>query len=156
MNKTEPTLKQTWTGTHLGFTYESIHRGVDQGMNEGKGVWNYYIYLYESKTPDFDKLWLEPHLLKITPESTGFITYDYNELPIANIYWHGGVTYYSKHGEVPGYRTVQFGCDFNHLYDQEYGFDYTLEDVLQEVFRTCRELQELYPNPPHKELSSPQ
>lgn len=152
MNKTEPTLKQIWTGTHLGFTYEIIHWGVDQGMNEGKGVWNYYIYLYESKTPDFDKLWLEPRHV----ESLSFITYDYNELPIANIYWHGGVTYYFKHGEVPGYRTVQFGCDFNHLYDHDCRLNYTLEDALQEVFHTCRELQELYPNPLHKELPSPQ
>lgn len=146
MNK--PHISTVWQGDHLGFHYKISHWGLENiHLNEGKGVWNYYVFLYESRIPDFQSLWLEPELIKITPESTGYVTYKYYDLAPAQLSWHGGVTYYAKHGELVGYRSIELGCDYSHLWDHENDFATTLDDVLYDVEQTCKELNVLYPSP---------
>lgn len=148
-NITPPKPQHVWRGIYLGFVYKICHWG-DSELNEGRGVWNYYIFFYEPKIVDFEKLWLPPKLIKITLKSSGFVSYDYYNTSVANVDWHGGVTYYAKHGELPGYRGVEFGCDYSHLRDHECDFDYTLEDVLQDVAHTITELQFLRVIPDHE------
>lgn len=106
--------------------------------------WCYYVYLHESKCTNFSELWLEDKLVKITPESEGWITHEYNEEPLlCNIEMHGGITYYAKHNYLEGYRCVEIGCDYNHLWDQERGYQPDIEEVLNDA---CNTVDWLYEN----------
>ncbi len=135
-----------WRGEAHGFQFSIVHWGEDQNINEGKGVWNYYVYISERRAKEkFAELWLEPKLNKIVETAPGFVSYDYYNTPVANVHWHGGPTYYAKHGELEGHRSVEFGCDYNHLWDMEGGYMTEIEDVVYDVLKTCEELNELYP-----------
>lgn len=144
----QPEKQDVWRGSHLDFSYKIVHWGQETSINEGKGQWNYYIYIQEPRVPDFESLWLEPKVVKILPTSKGFISYDYYSIPPSRIDWHGGVTFYAKHGEVPGYRVIELGCDYSHLWDMEAGYTTTFEDVLYDCEQTITQLNELYPEVP--------
>jgi len=135
----------TWRGTYKGLHFQIKHWGVGQKHTPvSDGVWNFYIWLPESKLLDFPAHWLTPKLVKITPESPGFVSHDYYSIPAANIDgWHGGPTYYAKHGEVEGHRVVEMGCDYNHLWDYERGEPYELNDIVVDVQQTIDNLQPL-------------
>ena len=142
MNK--PNKQDVWHGEHLGFQYRIVHWNQGQRFTPGNdGIWNYYIYFRESKIKDFDSLWLEDKVQKFRPESEGWISHDYYDTAVSNVKWHGGVTYYAKHGELKGYRCVEFGCDYSHSWDHDRGCGFTLEEVLQDVELTINELQPL-------------
>lgn len=127
-----------WTGTHNGLNFKIVHWGKGESYCAGgQGVWNYYIYINEKQTNRFPELWLEPKVID-PGTSRSFVLYDYYKTFIASADWHGGVTYYAKHGEVSGPRTVEFGCDYNHLYDSH--CVHTLESVLSDCKRTIDEI----------------
>jgi len=135
---------KAWRGTYKGLHFEIKHWGVGQSHTPANdGTWNYYVWLPERKLLDFATHWLEGRVVKIIPESLGFVAYDYCAIPAANVDWHGGVTYYAKHGEVEGFRSIELGCDYNHLWDHERGERYTLDEVVADVQRTIDELQPL-------------
>jgi len=145
MNKQE-----IWRFTHAGLTVVVKHWGLERQqpftpLNDGKGVWNYYVFLYESDLKNrFHEVWLPSKIVKLTPESPGRVTHDYTSAPFANVKWHGGITYYAKHGQLKGYRSVELGCDFNHVFDHERGLDYKLDVVVNEAKQTAEELAEMY------------
>jgi DNA repair exonuclease SbcCD nuclease subunit len=136
---------------------------------EGKGIWNYYILIPEHKCPPalFQQLWLEGEVYKFNPEARGYVTYDYYKTPVAQLGFHCGVTFYEKHGHHVGYRSVEFGCDYNHLWDQESYF-VSFEEVIADVQKTADQVIELIENfkpeltndtennPPHLDQSSEQ
>ncbi len=99
--------------------------------------WCSYLYLYERWIPKavFESIWLPHRVVKMAPESYGFVTYDYEGSPLGAIEMHGGITYYRKHGEVEGHRCVQIGCDYNHLWDQD--IDYQIEEVAHEAVESA-------------------
>lgn len=107
-----------------------------------KEHWTYYIYLYERHCKDFDAIWLADKLTSWSESGPKHITNDYYDSPLANIEMHGGITYYSKHGQVEGHRTVQIGCDFQHLHDE--GQTYYVEDILREARITADECVETF------------
>ena len=110
-------------------------------LNDGKGVWNYYITIPEIIFPKaFPLLWIEDEKVKYTPASPERIVHDYSKSPIAQLDWHCGVTFYKKHGQTEGHRSVEFGCDYSHLYDSERGFNYTLDEVHSEALQTANQI----------------
>lgn len=123
-----------WRGQHEGLHFKITLWGV--GGYNPHGTWCYYVYFSERYILNFDELWLPPKLIKTTPESHGFVSYDYNDLSLAHVDWHGGVTYYEKHGELKGFRCVELGCDYAHLYDHERGFPYHLDEVVYDCKKT--------------------
>lgn len=145
MNIPKVDKQNVWGGTHLGWRFKISHWGEGGLINQGRGTWCYYVFIPESRIgkEEFEKLWLEPRLVKITPESKGFITYDYFNTKVSDLPWHGGVTYYEKHGEMEGFRCVEFGCDYNHLYDDE--THWNLDLVLFDLMETIEALNDLYP-----------
>lgn len=137
-NDTTPRHKDVWSYSHAGMCVEIVHHSVGELVNDGKGIWCYYIYVLEARCkPDvFATLWLEDKLIQYTPVSPVRITHDYESL-LADCEWHGGATYYDKHGHSAGHRAIQIGCDFSHLWDAEQGFEYALDDIVQEANRTA-------------------
>lgn len=132
--------KDVWTSNlDAILAIEIVHWGVDredttfEPLNGGKGIWNYYITVFESLVPLelFNSLWLDN-------ES------NYDLAPFSQVEWHGGVTSYKKLSQTPGCRSVKIGCDYSHLFDEERGYDYTLEEVTADALETARQLKELY------------
>lgn len=136
----QPKQQLTWRGSHRGLPYKITHWGIGE-HNDGKGTWCYYVYIPEHLVKDhFASLWLEPRLCKITPESHGFVTHHYYNTWIAELHWHGGVTFYDKHGELEGHRLVEFGCDFAHLWDAEMNYEFGLDYVAAECEVTLNQI----------------
>ncbi len=136
------TLTRTWRGSHKGLHLKLAHTEGQQ--NDGFGSWCYYIVIAEHSCPDFESLWLPGEVLKITPESYGWVRYHYEDTAAASVDWHGGVTFYAKHEELPGFRSVEFGCDYSHLWDSERGFEnIKLGDVFEDAIRTAEQLAKL-------------
>lgn len=104
------------------------------------GNWNYYVYLPEHRCPNFGALWLEDEVKSVTPNSRGWITHDYYGSPLGDVDMHGGITFYAKHGYTFGFRVVEIGCDYSHLFDD--GRSYTVEGVAAEALATVEDLIE--------------
>lgn len=138
--------KDTWNGTHEGVSYEIQFWGKtdsEYAINEGNGMWNYYILINENmlSEEDFAKVWLP--VSRWMDRSSGRKTpiYDTYESILESGDFHGGITHYSKH-QCPdtGFRYIKVGCDYGHLWDMEAGYPYTLESVEQDALATVRAL----------------
>jgi hypothetical protein len=65
-----------------------------------------------------------------------------NHLP-----WHGGLTYYEKTERTHRntHRSVKMGCDYNHAFDHDRGFEYRFSTVLRDTTNTVEELLSVLP-----------
>jgi hypothetical protein len=140
-----------WYLSHAGLQITVKQWGVERAhklkpLNNGHGIWNYYIFIPERLigTDAFEKLWLEDKVVESNSDSKGWIYHDYMSQPFADVEWHCGITFYNKHGHTVGHRMVELGCDYNHLYDQERGYGYTLEEVVEDAKNTANQLAKLY------------
>lgn len=142
MNKplpnTAPRHKDVWSYTHAGLPVEINHHSKGEMVNDGKGIWCYYVFIPERlcKPGVFAQLWKEDKRIKYFPVSPERITHDYEDV-LPDCKWHGGVTFYDKQGHTEGHRCVQVGCDFSHLWDHEQGGEFTLEEIVFEANRTA-------------------
>lgn len=153
-----PTLKyvarkDVWnTNLEQRLFIEIVHWGVDrenpafEALNRGQGVWNYYITIPERIMSQelFEKeFWLDDKLVKYFETSPERVTHDYYGKHFNVDSWHGGVTFYEKRGHSIGHRAVKIGCDYSHLWDEERGYDYSVEEVLYDAWQTALELNAL-------------
>ena len=92
----------------------SLHGVGESWNNEGKGTWCFYVYLAEDKATNFAALWLKDKVYRYKPDAKGRITHDYLGA-FDDIEFHGGCTFYKKHGHTKGYRCVEIGCDYAHF-----------------------------------------
>lgn len=124
-----------WFGSHRELNYSITQV---PGRNDGHDAWCFYVTIHERQlvADIFNAIWLPPRIAKLSEEHRGYIMHDYSDCLLANADWHGGITFYKKHGELEGYRAVEGGCDYSHLFDQELGYPYTLESVDAEA-RQC-------------------
>ena len=125
----------TWKKMMGGVSIEIIHWGEDEPlMNHGRGIWNHYVYIYEANLPKvmFESIWLPDQPNTMLGSGRKYVSHDYYGChPLNEPDWHGGITFYAKHGQLEGTRCVQVGCDYNHLHDEEH--TWTLEQVLQDA-----------------------
>lgn len=148
----KPNHKDIWTFDFEGKLYIEVchwggtgERGDFEGLNNEKGVWNYYITIPERIISDkFEELWLLDKLERFSEASPERVTQDYMSAPFSNVDWHCGITYYEKLGQIKGHRLVKMGCDYSHLYDSDRGFNYTLEEVCLDAMQTAIQLKLLY------------
>lgn len=125
-----------WFSSHKGLGIEI--KNWDLGE---KPKWNYYIYIYEHAFPtQFEELWLPDEVREWTPGGTKYVYHNESSLWTSDVDWHCGVTYYCKHGQAEGFRSVCFGCDYSHYWDE--GKSYSLEYVKQEAIRTAEQIAE--------------
>jgi hypothetical protein len=116
--------------------------------NHGKGTWCYYVFVTEHcLDPElFAEFWLPA--TRTMERSAGYSTpsYDYWGPRWSDAEWHGGVTWYKKHGGLDGdVRSVEVGCDYNHSWDRDMGYPFDFESVLRDCHRTIDALHVLYP-----------
>lgn len=149
----KPTHKDVWNfNIEDKIFIEIVHWGVDREnvefkpLNNGAGVWNYYCLIPERLiTPEvFKELWLSDKVVKWSEHGQFHIIHDYMNERFNQVFWHGGITHYSKVGQVEGFRLVKLGCDYNHLWNEERGFRFDIDEVASEAIRTAKELIELY------------
>lgn len=142
--------REAWGANHNNLYIEVVRWGFgserEREINGENGIFNYYIYIYERFTPEglFKKLWLKDKVTKFTPESYGYISHDYGKTPIANVNFHGGITFYQKIGHTKGFRAVKFGCDYNHFWDRESGV--YKERVMLDAIDTAKQIENLIKN----------
>lgn len=122
---------------------KTIHQGIHQGVPfeihswiiREEESWTYYVFLHEAKFTRFDEIWLPARL----DDSGKYVIHDYSDTWAAHAEgWNGGVTYYRKHGELVGFRCVQYGCDYQHSWDE--GRRYTVNDILLDAICTINHL----------------
>ena len=99
--------------------------------------WFYYIFLHEAYCKNFEELWF-PNIIK-----DEYCTNNYSLSDIFDkLEFHGGISCYRKHGHSKGFRTVEFGCDFQHLWDE--GNIYTLEEVYGKAVNSANLARNLF------------
>jgi len=129
-----------YSDKYRGIAYSVSNRYVD-GIGE---YWTYYLHIGLVQLPEDvrEKFWLEP---KVTEYKSMPISYDYYKEPlIADLDWHGGVTWYSKEAGIDGEpRVVKIGCDYQHLWDE--GHSYQLTDVERDARHTIDTLHDMIP-----------
>lgn len=140
-----------YKGTHKGVSFEIVRWELERGdfpaMNEGRGCWNYYVFVAEWKTENFESLWLHSTIKEFSPGGTKWEDFDYYASPLSVGSWHGGITFWEQ-GGLPGQRYIKIGCDFNHYWDMER--EYSLENVLVECLETIEEILPLLEFKPGK------
>jgi hypothetical protein len=141
--------KDCWKGEHRGLNFEVVHWGKskdEQGINEGDGMWNYYILInQEQLTPEeFKKVWLRVKRWFERSSGRKQPCHDYYNSILSHGDFHGGITHYSKH-QCPDekYRYIKVGCDYGHLWDMEAGYPYDLAWVAQDAKVTIDKLHEV-------------
>lgn len=148
---TNPTISQLravrkWFLIHNNLGIELIHHQFEPPYAEhtpdGTGIWNYYIHIHEQHCPAslFSQLWLKSKITKVTPESRGFVSHNYYELPnLLNCDFAGGITSYRKQGYIKHHRSVELGCDYSHLWDHERSAP-TIEVVFSDAISTANQI----------------
>ena len=101
-----------WIFKYKSVTFRVTHHGISE--HKPQGIWCYYIYV---KKEMFQK---EEHF-------DLFNTTDYYMIP--ELPWHHGCTYGKRHSET----ILEFGCDYNHYWDEEHQDFYNLEYIKQEA-----------------------
>ena len=134
--------RKIWGGTLNDLSYEIAFWG-EGTMNEGHGMWNYYIYVYDNQLSpeDFALLWLKPKGFFSRSSGIKIPRYPDYESIFGGLPWHGGITAYSKHS-IPdtNRRWVKAGCDYGHAFDMDAGYFYDLDYVRREAIETVRVL----------------
>lgn len=140
-----------YTAHYKGLGIKITHHALES--NEGRGIWCYYIIIPEQKvSPDtWKKLWLPAKKVKFSAVSPVRIFYDYNKSILRQVSWHCGITYYQKYGQVKGFRSVEVGCDYDHLYDHEQYW--SLELIESDAKRTADEILEKFCLPEEQKAS---
>ncbi len=131
--------QRTWRGSYRDLQFKIVSwqfRGLEDRYPSG--AWNYYVYIPETKVPNFAAIWLDDEVKKLTPVSRGRVSHAYYASPLGSVDMHGGITYYQKHGHTEGYRCVEIGCDYQHLHDD--GQEYDERDVLRDAMQTIDDL----------------
>ena len=146
----EEFLKSTarWREKHKQVWYEVAFWGYGS-INDGRGMWNYYIFADEQMfaPEDFVRLVMPTK----SYEMAGSTHRGYDESSLPDFKMHGGstayeiITYWDR-GKSREFRTIKIGCDYGHLWDREAGYDYSLSYVKHEATESVDALLKMFPN----------
>lgn len=134
-------LTTSYSGTHRGITFTIKHWGVGE-VYMPLGIWNYYVWIPLQAIPENRR---DEFLAKSEKDDKNRVHYDYYGKPlICELDWHGGITYYKKHGMDGAPIVIELGCDYNHLHDQD--VEYELDSILFDAKNTVDKLWEAVPD----------
>lgn len=117
-------------------TTNSFERGYE-------GKWSNCLYLHFIKD-DFTKIESPPLVDCDWPHRNGK-RFAYDESVLANLDWHGGVTFYEEtFNPEYGKTQVKIGCDYQHYMDDDYEMHDNGESILKtDGFLIARQFQDL-------------
>lgn len=148
-----PTLEQyqksvaEWSKEHLNIRYSVKFWGLGE-MNDGKGMWNYYLLLSEQMflPEDYSKLICQKEIIR------GEFPYErYKDENFPDLLFNGGLTFYdiTSHYDrsMRGiFRTIKVGCAYGHIWNRDQGYPYNLDWITRDAQRSIEKLAELFPN----------
>lgn len=71
----------------------------------------------------------------------------YDEIPLARLDWHGGVTFYEQTiNALDGRVRIKIGCDYQHYGDQCYSECDNLDVIEKETHQLINQLLEMFPD----------
>lgn len=107
-------IERAWRPEERLYWFTSIsHKRMDG--------WTNCLYLHFAKE-DFP--WLNSPPMVESSWTKSKKRFDYNNCNIADLDWHGGITFYEERFLPDSNRTyVKAGCDYQHLYDDNYRLD---------------------------------
>lgn len=130
--------KTVWNDDYKGVSYE-----IQNFKLGDKNAWTFYLYIPLDAIPEDrrERFWLTPEIT----ENSKRISYSYYDEPlIADIEWHCGCTWYSKHGMDGSPRVIQIGCDYQHYWDE--GHFYNVDIVAMDARRAIDSFLEMVPD----------
>lgn len=119
---------EQWRGTHRGIPF-SIKRHTGGGFSDNThNIWCYYLYLTPDNfsKEDWEKILQPPYQIAISDRWY----YSADALEVCD--FQGGITWCDVSCQpcAPDKVRLEVGCDYNHLWDSERGYPYTLSDIL--------------------------
>jgi hypothetical protein len=135
--------KEEWTGEYHGVRFIIVKWQINNHP-----IWNYYLMLAVEQIPtEFHKEFILPgKYISFIGGGREHLSYDYFTDFFESMEWHGGITYYNKlldgEGKLEG---VKLGCDYNHYFDEDRIYQYTLKEVLEDVQNSIDKLLILIP-----------
>ena len=135
-----------WHGSYLGIQYEVAWHG--RSTYQPGGIWNWYVFV--SSEQFYPEEWAKLRLNKKDYKfgESWHRGWSYDEFP--DIDAHGGMTfgklttYLGRDGKE--HEMVKIGCDYNHSFDMENDYPYSLESVTADVKRSIELLTEQFPH----------
>lgn len=129
-----------WVERYKGITIELSFHGYDPDHNV-HGIWCYYLLLDEQMFSPED--WAK---LLCDRKENGY--YDYMNFP--DVSFHGGITFYNvdtywDRNQNKEFRMIKAGCDYNHLWDSENGYQDNFESVMFDAKYSVSKLLEQFP-----------
>jgi len=97
----------------------------------------YYIYLPIDKLKDrelAERLWIKAEPFGLEKMACNYLDNEF----LRSLNFHCGITFYRKLYADNDTRIIEIGCDYNHYWDKEQG--YNLNDVLSDVKSTIDDL----------------
>ena len=124
---------------HLhSYLYRDVMVQIRQQITSVNVPWTYYLFLHLDFFADEElrrTLWVRAKTVQ------DYTWWEYTRCAfLRNLPWHGGLTYYKKHTQPDGSRSIQVGCDYGHLWDRDR--TYTLRDVIADAEATVDALHE--------------
>jgi len=141
MNAEELRHKDVWNGEYRGVRFEIVKWWMGGLIEDARPVWNYYLCIPYDQIPT--ELWKRFVLRRQTRKLASGrerVTYPYTASLLADLDWHGGITYYERLEE-----SIKAGCDFVHSWDYGQEDTYTVSYVLLHAIRTVDSLRQLVP-----------
>jgi hypothetical protein len=126
----------TWTREHRGVKHQAAFWGYGaksdlfDAASGPRGTWNFYLILPERqwRPKDWARFLAPRKDFGITPGRT-HKGWDYHESGLAGLDWHGDMTFYEHDDSHPMGGSIKAGCDYEHLFDAEMGYPYSLTRV---------------------------
>jgi len=140
----EHILSEEWRGEYLGVWWIIKRRERPTGLAQFNPTWNFYLIINEKQVPEgsWSRYWLEPTEVN----DWGRVSYPYSDSLLGELDWHGGITYYRKHGRDGEAEVVEVGSDYAHSWDLASGLSsLTFEGILRDVKRCIESLREREP-----------
>ena len=134
------THQEVWFGEYKGINWE-IKKTELIGSPFGTEAWTFYLLLFKEMFPEAE--W--PTIMPKTYYTAWGTKIDHYRGSLSDLEWHGSITY-SKNETTPGdpFTYLKFGCDYQHLYDQNINYDFDF--VKREVEECIDSLLKKFPN----------
>lgn len=143
-NELKADVVLTWNQEYRGIGIQVKFWGkpnkfTPHSINDGHGMWNYYIIIKELQCPEFfDDLFWFPLSSYSTPDRP---CYNYCTDATNAMNLHGGITFYKRHNSRDySNRAAEFGCDYGHSWDMNLVHYYTKETVWDDAKRSVDQL----------------